>query len=158
MKGSMEIIYDTLADGIIVIVTIALFAAVVATYLNSNDLITSDMLAKKLSFALKEVYSAGEGAYLTLELPKRYCEIEITQDKIRVTTETGIWKNIVYFLRLTKIWLFFGIEPNFGETVIENPIGKYMGKDFKGKCSEFYNKKLNISFENGEIYVREVTI
>ncbi len=154
----MEISYDTLVDGIIVMVMIVIFTAVIMTYLNAQDLITSDMIAKKISFALKEVYAAGNGANLVLKLPKRYCEIEIDQDKIKVTTETKIWEVIVNFLRLTNIWLLFGIEPNFGETTIENPVGKYLGNGFKGNCSKLYNKKLEISYKNGEVYVHEIAI
>ena len=158
-KALFEVAFDTIIDAVIVLLMIAVIIAAVNTYVNADDVINADMLASKISFALKEVYAAGEGSKLTLELPKRYCKIKITQEEIYVNTETGIWKSIVNFLKLINIWAFFGLEPSFAEIKIENPVGKYMDKNgFKGKCSSLYRKKIEITYEKGAIHVREISI
>lgn len=158
-KGLFEITFDTIIDAVMVLLMIAVIIAAVSTYVNIDDVVTADMIAKHISFALKEVYAAGEGSKLTLELPKRYCEIRITQEEIYVSTETDVWKPIVNFLRIINIWMLFGLEPSFGEIKIENPVGKYLEKNgFEGKCSSLYRKKLEITYESGALHVREIEI
>ncbi len=157
-KGITLLSFSTLADLGFFVILVVSFSVFIGWYLNSDDQVTAFQIARTLSFSLKQALAGGDETEIVYTIPQRYCEIEVSNDKIYVSTEEN-WakRGIEAFLSKTfaAIAGFFGMEVRFAVYEMENPVGKYMADKYKIKCSKFYKKKLKIKVENDEIKIFE---
>ncbi len=151
MKGFITLSAEQLGDLIFFAITIFAFSYFVATYFAGEEVIGSREIAMLISSGLKQAVGGGENTKIILELPRRYCHVEISAERIYVSTQENpvtriLEKYVTGFLK--QISSYIGLKLNMGPEEIPNPVGVYFEKDktYTFECSEVIKKKLWIRF------------
>lgn len=162
-KAQLPLISWKLIAGVIVIfLVLVLLTKLLILSINAHDQITAFDIARGISDSMKQAVAGGDGTKIIYFLPQRFCEVEITRDKINVKTEKKWWQQALELIWKTTppsgIASLMGFDIKFAEYEMENPAGKYMEKEkYNFKCWEtgrvivtFYYKDKKLEIMYGE--------